>query len=252
MKALYDLYPKINDTTSATFTYSGNSPAHFTKDNLFKKEPVRSFKSANTNAMTITIDVKSSMQIDTVFLNRINFSQYTIQYSTDNSTWNTFGSVTGLNKDEIAEEEYIHNITVLDTPVTARYIRISIPANKALFETSYYKIGNFFVGKSVDILDPKNGFQVRYIPTMNITTFKSGYIATEKLGRTRRSFTGDFDKLNTEVLAKFKLTFVPFVIYFTHTGKTTDSYFVMNTSEMTQNYDFATVKSMNFTLEEIV
>lgn len=252
MKALYDFYPKINDTTSAVFTYAGNSPAHFTKDNLFRKEPVRSFKSANTNAMTITMDIKSVKEIDTVFLNRINFSEYTIQYSTDNSTWNTFDSVSGLKKDEIAEEEYIHNISVINTPVQARYIRISIPANKALFETSYYKFGNFFVGKSVDILDPKNGFQVRYIPTMNITTFKSGYIETEKLGRTRRSFTGDFDKLNTDVLAKFKLTFVPFVIYFTHTGKTTDAYFVMNTSEMTQNYDFATVKSMNFTLEEIV
>lgn len=252
MKALYDFYPKLNDTTSATFTYSGNSPSAFTTSNLFKKEPVRSFKSANTNAMTITMDIKSVKEIDTVFLNRINFSQYTIQYSTDNSTWNTFGSATGLKVDEVDEEEYVHNITVLDSPVTARYIRISIPANKALFETTYYKIGNFFVGKCIDILDPKNGFQVKYIPTMNVNTFKSGYIEREKLGRTRRSFSGDFDKLNTEIIAKFRITYKPFVVYFTHTGKSTDSYFVMNTTEMTQSYDYATVKSMNFTLEEIV
>lgn len=252
MKALYDFYPKFGDTTSATFIYSGSSPAHFTTSNLYYKEPVRSFKTTSTGATTITLDLKEIKTIDTVFLNRINFSQYTLQYSIDNSTWKTFGSAEGLKTDEIDEEQYVHNIHVLKNSDLMRYIKLSIPANTALFESNYYKIGNFIAGLSVDILDPKGGFQVKYIPTMNVNTFKSGYIARETLGRTRRSFTGDFDKLDTNVLAKFRLTYKPFIIYFTHTGKSTDCYLVMNTTEMAQVYDFATVKSMNFTMEEIV
>jgi len=252
MKILYDFYPKIGDTTSVTFTYSGTSPTQFTTANLFYIEPVRSFKTGGVTATTLVVDLKSSKQIDTVFLNRINFSEYTIQYSTNNSTWTNFASASGLKIDEIEEEEYIHNIHVLNSPVTARYIKISIPANKAVFETSYYKIGNVFIGKSIEMMNPKNGFNVKYIPTMNINTFKSGFISREKLGRTRRSFNGDFDKLNTEILNKFKLTYKPFVVWFDYTTKSTDCYLVMNTSEFSQSYDFAKVKSMNFTLEEIV
>ena len=253
MKALYDFYPKFGDTTSATFIYSGSSPTYFTKDNLFYKEPVRSFKTSGTSSFTITLDLKTIKEIDTVFLNRINFPNYTLHYSTNNSTWVAFGSINGLKIDELGDEEnYMHNIHVLSVPQMMRYIKLTVPANIALFESSYYKIGNFVAGKSVDILDPKNGFQIKYIPTMNINTFKSGYIEREKLGRTRRSFSGDFDKLNTEVLAKFRLTYRPFIIYFTHTGKSTDCYLVMNTTEMSQTFDFAKVKSMNFTMEEIV
>ena len=252
MKAMYDFFPKFGDTTSANFIYSGSSPTHFTTSNLYYIEPVRSFKTSSVSASTITLDLKEIKSIDTVFLNRINFSQYTLQYSTDNSTWKTFGSADNLNIDEIADEQYVHNIHVMESPQLMRYIKLSIPANTALFEGSYYKIGNFIAGNSIDILDPKNGFQVKYIPTINVNTFKSGYIARERLGRTRRSFTGDFDKLNRDVLAKFRLTYNPFVVWFTHTEKSTECYLVMNTTEMSQNYDFAKVKSMNFTMEEIV
>ena len=252
MKALYDFYPKFGDTTSATFIYGGSSPTHFTTANLFAKEPAKCFKTSGTSSTSITLDLKTIKEIDTVFINRINFQNYTLQYSLNNSNWISFGSANSLKTDEIEDEQYIHNIHVLPVPQTMRYIKLTIPANMALFESSYYKIGNFVAGKSVDIIDPKNGFQVQYIPNMNINTFKSGYIAREKLGRTRRSFSGDFDKLNTNTLAKFRLTYQPFVIYFTHTGKTTDCYLVMNTTEMTQSYDFAKVKSMNFTMEEIV
>lgn len=252
MKALYDFYPMFGDKSSATFIYSGSSPTHFTTDNLFSKEPAKCFKTSGTSSTSIILDLKTIKEIDTVFINRINFQDYTLQYSLNNSNWISLGSATSLNTDEIEDEQYIHNIHILPVPQMMRYIKLTIPANVALFESSYYKIGNFLAGKSVDIFDPKNGFKVQYIPNMNINTFKSGYIAREKVGRTRRSFSGDFDKLNTNTLAKFRVTYRPFVIYFTHTGKTTDCYLVMNTTEMTQSYDFAKVKSMNFTMEEIV
>lgn len=252
MKILYDFYPKIGDTTSVSFTSSVSASEVFPVSNLFYLEPARCFKTTSTAAFNLVIDLKSSRTIDTIFLNRINFSKYTVAYSSDNSTYTNIVTRSDLTIDEISEEQYIHDIVVINSPITARYIRISVQASKAVFETSYYKIGNIFIGKSVDIINPKNGFQVKYQPNMNITTFKSGYISRTKLGRTKRVFSGDFDKLDSEIIAKFKLTYNPFVIWLDYTGKTTSCYLVMNTEEFTQTYDFATVKSMNFNLEEIV
>lgn len=252
MKLLYDFYPKIGDTTSATITYTGaESPTYFNSSNLFTIEPVKCFKSGSNSGVTITIDLLSSKLIDTVFLNRINFSSYSISYSTDNANWLLFGTpVSGIDTDEIKDENYVHNITVLKTPVTARYIRIT--PSDIMFSDSFFKIGNIMIGKSVEVSNPKNGFQVKYIPSMSITQFKSGYITSEKLGRTRRSFSGDFDKLSTEEMNKIRLTYKPLVLYLDYTDDTSSCYLVMNTEEFTQSYDFAKVKSMNFTFEEIV
>lgn len=252
MKILYDFAPEIGNTSSVTFTSSASSPTMFPATNLFYLEPARCFKTTGTSAFTLVIDLKSAKSIDTVFLNRINFSEYTLSYSTNNSSYTNLVTHTGLKVDEIAEEQYIHDIYVSQLPFTARYIKISVPANKAIFDSTYYKIGNVLIGKSIEMMNPKNGFQVKYQPNMNITTFKSGYISKTKLGRTKRVFSGDFDKLDSEIIAKFKLTYNPFVIWLDYTGKTTSCYLVMNTEEFTQTYDFATVKSMNFNLEEIV
>jgi len=252
MKLLYDFYPMIGDSTSATITYSGTSPDGFGVSNLFDREPVRSFKTVGTGAFSIVIDMLQARKIDSVFLNRINFSSYSLEYSTDNTNWSSFGSNSNLTADEIKEDKYVHDFCLKSPAVTARYVRLNVPANVALFDNGIYRIGHILIGKSVDILDPKNGFQVRYMPNMNVNTFKSGHISRQKLGRTRRQFVGDFDKLNRDVVDLFRITYRPFAVYFTHTRRSSECYLVMNTTEMSQSYDYATVKSMNFTLEEIV
>lgn len=252
MKILYDFYPVIGNTSSVTFTSSVTAQSVFPVTNLFFKEPARCFKTSGVSSFNITMDLKSNKNINMIFLNRINFSEYTVSYSTDNSTYIQLGNHTGLKKDEITEEEYIHDCFYIPNGITARYIRISVPANKTVFDSSCYKIGNFFVGKCEDVSNPKNGFQVKYQPNMNITKFKSGYISKTRLGRTNRIFSGDFDKLSTDELAKFKLTYNPFILWLEYTEKTSDCYFVMNTEEYAQTYDYAKVKSMNFNLEEIV
>lgn len=253
MKLLYNFYPVIGDTTSATFTVSPDSvSSNFPVSNLFTLEPVRSFKTTSVSAMEVVMDMKSTVDVDFIFLNRINFSEYTVSLSTDNSTYTNVDTKELLATDEIADEKYMHAVTFLKTPVYARYVKITVPANKAVFEPTYYKIGNLFAGKCVDMMNPKNGFQVKYNPSMNITKFKSGYISREPTGRTNRTFDGNFDKLNVKELDKFRLTYKPFVIWLDYTGKNTSCYLVMNTTEMAQTYDYAKVKSMNFTFEEIV
>lgn len=252
MIILYDYYPKFGDKNSVNITYTGgNSPTFFGIDNLFSIEPVKSFKTGNTNQTIITMEFNDVIRFDTVFLNRINFTSYIVNYSLDGESWINFSTVSSLEIDEVNDEQYVHNISV-STPVRAKFIQIIIPSITPLFETNYFKIGNILVGMSIEVSNPKNGFQVKYVPSMSVTTFKSGYITTEKLGRTRRTFSGDFDKLNVNELNKFRLTYKPVVLYLDYTENTQSCYLVMNTEEFTQSYDFAKVKSMNFKFEEIV
>lgn len=253
MKLLYDFYPKIGDTTSATITYTGGtSPAYFPTDNLFSIEPAKCFKTSNINNTNIVIDLKQNIEFDTIFLNRINFYKYNVAYSVDNTNWNTIDTVDNLTIDEVSDEKYVHNITSLKTSVIGRYVMITIPSQMPLFEPEYFKIGNIMIGKSVETMNPKQGFSVKYIPSMAVTTFKSGYISSEKLGRTRRQFNGDFDKISINEMKRFKLTYKPFVLYLDYMNDNTMCYLVMNTEEFNQTIELVTAKSMNFTFEELV
>lgn len=256
MKLLYDFYPKIDDTTSCNITgtnFGSSSETDFGLTNLFSLEPMKCVKSASISEASLTLTFSSVIDIDCVFLNRINFSECDIRYgNTTDDELKLFGSLSSLKKDELADEKYVHAVCVKDSPITGvKRIKITVPANKVLFSDTVYKIGNLFVGKTTKIMNPKSGFGVTYKPKIAVTEFKSGYVSTARLGRTRRVFDGDFDKLQESILNKLKLTYEPFMMYLDFKDDIQACYLVRCTDEYKRTYDFAKVQSMGFSFEEI-
>jgi len=248
MKILYDFRP-TNSADTVTITAS-TSHASFPTSNLKNIEPVKSWKSTVITQSWVKFDFGGLVTYNSLFLNRINFASCIVATSTDDITYTTIESITGLVKDEIYDENYIHRWVNLTG--TYRYIKITIPAQTPAFDPTYFKIGNILVGTAIDVWNPKAEFQITYIPKMAITEFKSGYIVTEKLGRTRRGFNGVLSKVKTDEIVKFRLTHNPFVLYLDYTLDATQCFLVKAVKEYSKSFQMSNIQTLPFTIEELV
>jgi len=248
MKILFDFRPNSSsDTVTITASTSASS---FPTSNLKSLEPVKSWKSTVITESWVKLDFGANVQYNSLFLNRINFAACTVAVSTNDVAYTTIESITGMSKDEIYDEDYIHRWVNLAG--SYRYIKITIPAQTPLFNPTYFKIGNILVGTAVEAWNPKAGFQITYIPKMAITEFKSGYIVSEKLGRTRRAFNGVLDKVATTELIKMRLTYEPFVLYLDYTADASQCFLVQAVKEYSKSYQMANIQTLPFAIEEIV
>jgi hypothetical protein len=247
MLAIFDFYPE-NEDSSIVITAS-SADTNFPMSNLKTLEPVKSWKSNAITEQWVKYDFGGLVSYDNLFVNRINFAEFKVYVSTDDATYTLIEDVTGLSKDEIYDENYIHRMVQLTG--SYRYLKIVIPAQTPLFEPTYFKIGNMLVGDGVELWNPKRGFSVDYIEKLAITEFKSNYITSEKLGRTKRTWTGDLDKVRKEKLDVLRLTYLPFVLYIDFDDDETMCYLVKNTRKK-KSYHMKDVKNMTFTFEEIV
>ncbi len=248
MKIIFDYRPTdSNDTITIT---ASSANASFPVSNLKSIEPVKSWKSTVITESWVKLDFGTNVSYNSLFLNRINFAACTVAISVDDVNYTTIESITGMTKDEIYDENYIHKWVNLSG--TYRYIKITIPTQTPLFETTYFKIGNVLIGTAIEVWNPKAGFQVTYIPKMAITEFKSGYISTEKLGRTRRAFNGVLDNVKTDEIVKMRLTYKPFVLYLDYTADSSQCFLVQSVKEYSKSYQMANIQTLPFVIEEIV
>ena len=252
MKVLYSYTPENSSDSSITITASSET-TNFTTDNLKSIEPVKSWKSTSVSDEWVKFDFGSiSTHADTLFLNRVNFANCQIQYSTDDSTYNTIKTITGMETDEITDENYVKQWIELGS-ISFRYIKIVISAQTPLFETSYFKIGNALFGKVSEIWTPKSGFKAEIMPKVSITEFTSGYISTVKRGRTRRQFTGTLDKISWTEYNKLKLTLNPIVIYNDfENSDLSHCYLVRAVKSYNRSHETYNTVTVSFTFEELV
>lgn len=105
--------------TDATATNNGQSFVNFmrNRDNSSGWITTGSNDAANTE---ILIDLVDQREMDTIILVLHNFDSYTIQYSTDNITYNDFS--TAINQTSVTDTTSEHTFT----PVETRYIKIII------------------------------------------------------------------------------------------------------------------------------
>lgn len=250
MKAIYDFFPANDSDTSVTITTT-TANANFPASNLKNIQPAKSWKSTSVAAEQIVkYDFGSSKTYNTFFMNRFNFSEFYLEYSTNDSTWVEVAHKTALTKDEMYDEDYMHIFVDL-TGLTYRYLRVRIPAQTPLFETTYFKIGNMLVGDYVSLWNPKPEFQKILLPKRIFTEFNSGYIDTFKLGRGRRVLAGDIDKITDTEAAKFRKTYSPFILYLDWRSDVTEIFLVRHSREFDANFNYATITSWRFSCEEL-
>jgi len=256
MKILKTFIPANSSDDSIIITAS-NSDSVFTVDNLKELQPVKCWKSDMTNppisnAETLYFDFKIDQKnADIMFINRINFSEFTVEYAGADLVYHTIGTTTGLTTDEITDENYVKCWVELGD-IQFRYIKITIPAQTPLFETTTFKVGNVLFGLQTDIWTPKSGFTVAIMPKMSITEFGSGYISSVKRGRTRRQFNGDLDKITMVEYNKLTLTYNPIVIYNDFESDNSKCYLVRSVKQNNRNYFMSDRVSHSFSYEEIV
>jgi hypothetical protein len=252
MKVLYSYIPASSSDSSVMITGT-TAMSGFPLTNLKYIQPVKSYKTNNTiTEAEIIYDFGSDKTYNSFFINRFNFAAMTLKYkATADPDYSTVEAITGLTKDEIADENYMHRWIDL-TGKTYRYLKLIIPAQTPLFEATYFKVGNILVGNYVEISSPKSGYKVSVLPKMSILEFESGYISTYKKGRSRRSFSGSFDKLSTTEYNKISQTYSPFVIYQDFENDKTKCYLVRAVKEYERTYQMADLIDCNFELEEVV
>ncbi|MCK9319819.1 discoidin domain-containing protein [Methanoculleus sp.] len=252
MKQLITYYPQNESDSSVTITATTEN-ANFPKKNLKSLQPVKCWKSTAVNAeQTIKYDLGGLKSFNGIFINRINFAEFYIETSPNNSTWTVAEHVTGLTTDEIADELYMHRFVEI-TAVNYRYVRLRIPAQTPLFEPTYFKVGNMLIGNFVTIWNPKAGFSVNEIPKLSILEFpRSGYMSVEKIGKTRRVFSGNLDKFTKIEYDKIVKTYQPFVLYLEFDTNKTSVYLVRANSGYARDYFLGNVLNMSFQFDEIV
>jgi len=249
MKQMNTFRPTGDSDTGVTITAT-TSAANFPVSNLKNIQPTKVWKSATLIEHIIKYDFGGSVTYNGMFLNRINFAEFYVEKSTNDSDWVEVEHVTNQAKDEIADENYSHRL--IDITGTYRYLRVRIPTQTPIFNPTYFHIGNMLVGTVVTIWNPKSGYRVSEMPKRSITEFRSGYISSVKLGKTRRSFSGTFDKISIAEFTKIIKTYQPFVLYHEFDNDKTSVYLVMSIKEYIRDYFMHSHVSLPFTFEEIV
>jgi len=249
MKQIITYRPSSSADTGVSISVT-TANANFPASNLKEIQPTKVWKSTSLVEHTVTYNFGALVVYNAAFINRINFAEFYLEKSSNGSTWTEVEHVTGLTKDEIYDENYMHRL--VDITGTYQYLRIRIPAQTPLFDASSFKIGNFLVGTLVQIWNPKAGYRVNELPKMAITEFRSGYISMVKLGKTRRSFTGNFDKINITEFNKIIKTYQPFVLYNEFDADKTSVYLVRSVKEYSRDYAMHNLVNFSFTFEEIV
>jgi hypothetical protein len=264
MKVLYDYTPLNTSDVSLTMTSSSMAMSNFPLSNLKNIDPSKSFKFSNVGGSTIyyiTYDagLGKTFNINSLFLNRFNFANFSIQGSTNLVTFPYDLEITGCVRDElydpnnslITSDNYMSYFAVL-TAFNYRYLRLKVPAQTPLFETTYFKIGNMLIGNSVEIWNPKNGMSVTVVPNTNITEFDSGYDSYYKKGKSYRIFEGEFNNISKTEYDKIRYALNPFVLYTDWTGNPQDAYLMRNIREFRKTYEMATILTKQFSFKEVV
>jgi len=207
-----------------------------------------------------TID-SSIRSYDSIFINRINFAEFYLEGSTDDSTWEEIIHVENLTRDEVyitdsteqnKPDEYIHYLHLSSSSLTYQYLRLRIPAQTPVFGVGIFQIGNFLIGNSVDITNPKTGFSIEYIKKTNASATEGGFISEYKSGRTRRIFVGSFDKISKTDYNRIKFTDAPFILYLDFNNPE-EAYLVRATKNYSLTFEeVAENASIPFGFEEIV
>lgn len=249
MKQIVTYRPSSSADTGVSISVT-TANSNFPASNLKEIQPTKVWKSTSLVEHTVTYNFGQSVSYNAAFINRINFAEFYVEKSADGNTWVEVEHVTGLTKDEVYEENYMHRL--VDITGNYQYLRIRIPAQTPLFDATSFKIGNFLVGTLVQIWNPKAGYRVNELPKMAITEFRSGYISMAKLGKTRRSFTGSFDKINITEFNKIIKTYQPFVLYNEFDNDKTSVYLVRSVKEYSRDYNMHNNVNFRFTFEEIV
>lgn len=250
MKVLYDFTPS-SKTDSSLILSASSENANFPVDNLKELSPVKCWKSSALGIQYVTYDFKGSKTFNGIFINRFNFASFTVKLSDD---VNFVTGVTDINvtaaKDELYDENYMH----MFIPVTGSYayMRIYIPSQTPLFESTYYKIGNLYVGNFVDIWNPKPGYSVSIISKENQIDYDSGSTDSYQVGRTRRLFEGQFDKISDDEYKKLRFTRNPFVLFHDWEVDNSKCYLVKSLPDRKRSYDYSKVTSHSFSFLEIV
>jgi hypothetical protein len=263
MKALYTYKPMGASDTSVVITASP-ALANFTTNNLFDIQPTKTYKTMNNvgdKFVKYDAGIGNTFNINTVFLNRFNFASFRIQGSNDDfATTPVDILISGLTRDEIYDpnsleilsDNYMHYWYEFSTPFNYRFIRIYIPAQTPLFETSYFKIGNFLIGNYTQSWSPRSGFIVSTNPNLNITEYDSGYESVYKKGKSYRIFEGNFDKITVAEYNKIVQGYNPIVLYFDWTANNNQAYLVRKYREAKHSYDYADILSVDLSFRELV
>jgi len=249
MKQIVSFYPSGESDTSVTITAT-TANGSFPVANLKSIRPTKSWKSTVVTETSVKYDFGGTVAYTALFLNRFNFAEFYVEKSTNDVDWTEVEHVVGATKDEISDENYMHRF--VEITGNYRYLRVRIPAQTPLFEPTYFKIGNMLVGNSVQIWNPKAGYTVDEMPKMAMTEYKSGYISTAKLGKTRRTFSGNFDKIKKDEFDKIIKTYQPFVLYHEFDSDKSSAYLVRSTNKYSRDYFMAQILNFRFIFEEIV
>jgi hypothetical protein len=249
MKQMTTFRPYSESDSGVAITVT-SANANFPATNLKNIQPTKVWKSTAITEQIVKFDFGTTVSYNSAFINRINFAEFYLEKSADGSTWVLVEHVTGLVKDEVSDEYYVHRL--VDITGTYRYLRIRIPSQAPIFNPTYFQVGNFLVGNMVAIWNPKAGYKVTELPKMAITEFRSGYISVAKLGKTRRNFSGNFDKINLTEFAKIIQTYQPFVLYHEFDSDKTSVYLVRTTKEFGRDYAMHNLVNFQFSFEEMV
>lgn len=262
MKVLFNFKPASATDTSFTLTGSP-AKAGFPLTNLMMIQPSRSYKTMDASGnkfVTFDAGFGNTFSITDLFLNRFNFAAFNVQGSNDNFSTTPYDqAVTSLVRDElydsntlqIVADNYMHYWHEL-TAFNYRYLRIYIPAQTPLFESTYFKIGNILFGNAVEIWNPKAGFRVTPMFNENIIEYDSGFQTSYKKGKTFRLFEGNFDKITLTEYNKIIKSRNPIAIYLNWSSDANNCYLVKSSGNYERSYDFADIISMNFSFREIV
>jgi hypothetical protein len=251
MKVIYDYLPY--GSGDGIVITSSTEDTVFTSQNLKLIDPVRCWKSSSVDSEE-WIKFYGGISIDSLFINRFNFSEFTIQ-GNDTDVWTDPSysfEVSGLTTDEIYDEQYMHYFHSFEEEFNYSYLRIVIPAQTPVFEETYFKIGNILIGNCVDIWNPKPGYQVDILHKNNVVEFDSGNSSEAKIGRTRRRFAGQIDKIEKSEYDKFQFSRTPMVLYNDWEDDPTKCYLVKPVGNFQRSYDYAKITTHPFEFVEIV
>lgn len=255
MKMLYTYQPEDSEDTTVTITYSSES-SEFPSSNLKVISPVQCWRSTSVTDSDITYDAGSGnkFNVDSLFINRFNFASFKIE-GNDTDVWTSPSfsvTISEQTTDEIAEENYMHYFYTFSPKFNYRFLRLFIPAQTPLFEPTYFKIGNLLIGNAIEVWNPKPGYRVDIIPKNSVVDYDSGAFNEYKVGRTKRSFNGSFDKISNTEYNKIVKTRDPFVLYHDWEADNTKAYLVKAVHNYNRSFDYYNYTSQTFQFAEIV